>query len=430
MKTVIKVENLSKSYRLGSISTGSLHKDLQSFWARTRGKEDPNRRIGESSQHRANDDFFWALKDVSFEVQQGEVLGILGRNGAGKSTLLKILSRITAPTKGSVKIRGRIASLLEVGTGFHPELTGRENVYLNGAILGMTRREIGRKFDEIVDFAEIEQFIDTPVKRYSSGMYVRLAFAVAAHLEPEILIVDEVLAVGDVQFQKKCLGKMGELRREGRTVLFASHQMATLTNLCQRGILLENGRVSSDSEITSVIQTYNRSLASARITREAAHALGLKESQKAQFISAICRHGETQAEQQRYTLTDSVLIEIDYEILQDTDEVIIPNLHVINSLGILVFITWPFSSAPLTKGRYTAQCRIPDNLLNEDEYGINLYINSYTKHASGNEVKLENVINLLITDDKKLDNPKRYSVGARIGGVIHPDLPWRIQKIN
>lgn len=256
MSTVIKVENLSKSYRLGSISTGSLHKDLQSFWARVRGKEDPNRRIGEAARHQTKDGLFWALKNVSFEVQQGQVLGILGRNGAGKSTLLKILSRITAPTQGSVKIRGRIASLLEVGTGFHPELTGRENVYLNGAILGMTRREIDRKFDEIVDFAEIEQFIDTPVKRYSSGMYVRLAFAVAAHLDPEILIVDEVLAVGDAQFQNKCLGKMGQVGKEGKTILFVSHNMAAMKTLCNNGVLLKDGMVTFNGGITETISEY------------------------------------------------------------------------------------------------------------------------------------------------------------------------------
>jgi lipopolysaccharide transport system ATP-binding protein len=208
--TVIRVENLSKEYRLGTLNHGTLYRDLQSWWARKRGRDDPNSMIGASNHSQSDNEnaSFWALKDVSFEVEKGEVVGIIGRNGAGKSTLLKILSRVTAPTTGEVKIKGRIASLLEVGTGFHPELTGRENIYLNGSILGMKKREIDAKFDEIVKFAEIEKFLDTPVKRYSSGMYVRLAFAVAAHLEPEILLVDEVLAVGDAAFQKKCLGKM------------------------------------------------------------------------------------------------------------------------------------------------------------------------------------------------------------------------------
>jgi len=224
--TVIRVENLSKQYRLGTLNHGTLYRDLQSWWARKRGREDPNSRIGTSDHSQSNNDTFWALKDVSFSVEKGEVVGIIGRNGAGKSTLLKILSRVTAPTTGEVKVKGRIASLLEVGTGFHPELTGRENIYLNGSILGMKKREIDAKFDEIVKFAEIEKFLDTPVKRYSSGMYVRLAFAVAAHLEPEILIIDEVLAVGDAAFQKKCLGKMKDVStKEGRTVLFVSHNM-------------------------------------------------------------------------------------------------------------------------------------------------------------------------------------------------------------
>lgn len=257
--TVIKVEGLSKKYRLGVLGHGTLRQDLQSWWAGLRGKEDPNSKVchfpgGES--YGGNKDF-WALKDVSFDVKQGEVLGIIGRNGAGKSTLLKILSRVTTPTAGTAKIKGRIASLLEVGTGFHPELTGRENIYLNGAILGMTKKEIDMKFDEIVAFAEVEQFIDTPVKRYSSGMYVRLAFAVAAHLEPEILIVDEVLAVGDVQFQKKCLGKMKDVSQEGRTVLFVSHNMGAIEGLCSSGILLDKGEIKQfSSDVHGLIQDY------------------------------------------------------------------------------------------------------------------------------------------------------------------------------
>ncbi len=214
MNTVIRVEHLSKTYHLGQIGTGTLSHDLNAWWAKVRGKPNPSLKIGEEDHGNRDGEILWALKDINLTVEQGEVLGIIGRNGAGKSTLLKILARVTAPSSGKVKVKGRIASLLEVGTGFHPELTGRENIYLNGAILGMSRNEIERKFDEIVAFAEIEKFIDTPVKRYSSGMYVRLAFAVAAHLEPEILLVDEVLAVGDAAFQKKCLGKMGDVARK------------------------------------------------------------------------------------------------------------------------------------------------------------------------------------------------------------------------
>ena len=261
MPPVISVENLSKSYTLGTIGTGTFSYDLAVWWARVRGKPNPLLRIGETDHGNRVGEEIWALKDVSFQVQQGEVLGVIGRNGAGKSTLLKILSRVTAPTSGEVKVKGRIASLLEVGTGFHPELTGRENIYLNGAILGMTKEEVTRKFDEIVDFSGVEKFIDTPVKRYSSGMYVRLAFAVAAHLESEILLVDEVLAVGDAEFQKKCLGKMGDVaHNEGRTVLFVSHNMAAVRQLTEKSLLLLSGLLKS-YDLTEVITSqYERAL--------------------------------------------------------------------------------------------------------------------------------------------------------------------------
>lgn len=256
MGAVIRVENVSKLYKLGLIGGGTLSGDLNRWWARVRGKPDPLLKIGEKDHGNRSGEYIWALRDINFEVQPGEVLGIIGKNGAGKSTLLKIISRITAPTSGAIKIKGRIGALLEVGTGFHPELTGRENVFLNGAILGMTKSEVTRKFDEIVDFSGVEQFIDTPVKRYSSGMKVRLAFAVAAHLDPEILIIDEVLAVGDAEFQKKCLGKMGEVSKEGRTVLFVSHNMAAVESLCGRGELLENGTIAFAGSAASAIQKY------------------------------------------------------------------------------------------------------------------------------------------------------------------------------
>jgi len=280
MSTVISVENISKQYRLGQVGTGTLSDDLTRLWCRLRGKEDPFLKIGQTNDRtkksdvpveerkkgifsrssllatRNSPDLVWALKDVNFEVKQGEVLGIIGRNGAGKSTLLKILARVTTPTTGCVKVKGRIASLLEVGTGFHPDLTGRENIYLNGAILGMRKHEISRSLDEIIDFSGCERYIDTPVKRYSSGMYVRLAFAVAAHLEPEILIIDEVLAVGDAEFQKKCLGKMKDVASHGRTVLFVSHNMAAVRTLCSGGLFLSNGAVNLHSDIETVANAY------------------------------------------------------------------------------------------------------------------------------------------------------------------------------
>jgi lipopolysaccharide transport system ATP-binding protein len=256
VSSVIKVGNLGKHYNLGNIGSHTMRDDIGKLWAKLSGKQYETHKIGDNTFSNS----FWALKDINFEVKQGEVLGIIGKNGAGKSTLLKILSKVTAPTCGEIKIKGRIASLLEVGTGFHPELTGRENIFMNGAILGMTKREIAAKFDEIVDFSGIEQFIDTPVKRYSSGMYVRLAFAVAAHLEPEILIVDEVLAVGDAEFQKKCLGKMKDVSGQGRTVLFVSHDMGSIVELCSKVIYLKNGNIELEGLSKHVISYYLSSL--------------------------------------------------------------------------------------------------------------------------------------------------------------------------
>ena len=260
-KIVLDIDNVSKQYRLGEVGTGTLQHDLKRWWANVTGKEDPFLKIGDTNDRtkKGDSDYVWALKDVSFQVEQGEAIGIIGRNGAGKSTLLKLLSRVTKPTTGTIKYKGRIASLLEVGTGFHPEMTGRENIYLNGAILGMTRREITRKLDEIVDFSGVERYIDTPVKRYSSGMYVRLAFAVAAHLESEILIVDEVLAVGDAEFQKKCLGKMGDVTKgEGRTVLFVSHNMTAVKELCKTGVLMKQGQVAYTGDILETLLEYQK----------------------------------------------------------------------------------------------------------------------------------------------------------------------------
>lgn len=258
-QVILKVENISKQYRLGKIGTGTLSHDLNRWWHTIRGKEDPYLKVGEVNDRsvKGSNQYVWALKDINFEVKEGEVLGIIGKNGAGKSTLLKILSRVTSPTTGNIKTKGRIASLLEVGTGFHPEMTGRENIYLNGAILGMTKKEIASKIDEIIDFSGCERYIDTPTKRYSSGMTVRLAFAVAAHLEPEILVVDEVLAVGDAEFQKKAIGKMQDISKtQGRTVLFVSHNMAAVKSLCTRGIVLENGGITFTGNSDDAINYY------------------------------------------------------------------------------------------------------------------------------------------------------------------------------
>jgi lipopolysaccharide transport system ATP-binding protein len=258
---VLKAENISKQYRLGQLGTGTISHDLNRMWAKMRGKEDPYLKIGDTNDRSkvGGSDYVWSLKDINFEVKQGEVLGIIGKNGAGKSTLLKILSQVTTPTTGEVNVKGRIAALLEVGTGFHPELTGRENIFLNGTILGMTKVEIKSKFDEIVDFSGVAKYLDTPVKRYSSGMMVRLGFAVAAHLEPEILIVDEVLAVGDAEFQKKCLGKMKDVSGQGRTVLFVSHNITAIKYLCNTCLFLEKGELNSIGTTNQIINNYNNS---------------------------------------------------------------------------------------------------------------------------------------------------------------------------
>ena len=259
MSNVIKVENLSKQYRLGSVGSGTLKDDLYIWWSKIRGKTNPLLKVGDLNDRSivGKSDYVWALRNINFEIKKGDVVGIIGKNGAGKSTLLKILSKITGPTSGTIKINGRIASLLEVGTGFHPELTGRENIYLNGAVLGMRKSEIKSKIDEIIKFAGIEKYVDTPVKRYSSGMYIRLAFSVSAHLDPEILIIDEVLAVGDADFQKKCLGKMQDVSRsDGRTILFVSHNMAAVKELCNKAILMENGEIAYSGTVPEALNLY------------------------------------------------------------------------------------------------------------------------------------------------------------------------------
>jgi lipopolysaccharide transport system ATP-binding protein len=257
-KPVIRSEDVWKQYQLGVVGTQSLSNDLRRWMARIRGKEDPFLKVGETNDRtkKSESDYVWALQGVSFQINQGEVIGVVGKNGAGKSTLLKLLSRVTVPTKGEIRVRGKIASLLEVGTGFHPDLTGRENIFLNGTIMGMRKKEVAAQFDEIVEFSGVERYIDTPVKRYSSGMYVRLAFAVAAHLEPDIMVIDEVLAVGDAEFQKKCLGKMKSVSEAGRTVIFVSHNMAAVNNLCSRTLLMHQGKCVMDGKTPEVVAAY------------------------------------------------------------------------------------------------------------------------------------------------------------------------------
>jgi lipopolysaccharide transport system ATP-binding protein len=367
MPLAIKVENLSKQYRLGQIGTGTLSHDLNRFWASIRGKEDPYSQIGSANDRtqKADSDYVWALKDINFEIEQGDAVGIIGRNGAGKSTLLKILSRTTLPTTGSVKMKGRIASLLEVGTGFHPEMTGRENIYQNGAILGMTRHEITRKFDEIVDFSGCEAYIDTPVKRYSSGMYVRLAFAVAAHLESEILIVDEVLAVGDAEFQKKCLGKMNDVAKgEGRTVLFVSHNMAAVKSLCNKGIVMSNGSSVFYGEIIKSIDYYSGLKTEFLTSRDFEKEETLKYS--TDFVDFLAYKLCDSAGKiiDTFCIYDEVNVDISYRI-KDNKFGVYPNLHFFDRDDNYLFVACATDQIVKKKsGLYSAQFVLPPYMLN------------------------------------------------------------------
>ncbi|MCP4112650.1 MAG: ABC transporter ATP-binding protein [Desulfobacteraceae bacterium] len=379
-KTVIKVENLSKQYRLGVFGRDTLRGELQSWWARVRGKDDPNSPLAEESPERIEGDRLWALQNVSFEVKQGEILGIIGRNGAGKSTLLKILTKVTLASSGIVKLKGRVASLLEVGTGFHPELTGRENVYLNGIILGMTKQEINRKFDEIVDFAEIGKFIDTPVKRYSSGMHVRLAFAVAAHLEPEIMLVDEVLAVGDVAFQKKCIGKMGNVAREGRTVLFVSHNMNAIEQLCGSAMLMENGKIKRMGEdVVSIVKDYLCVPENKDFPIEWVNSGG-KEYENDYFtpLGFYFSDKEGNRVQMPVRKDADIWVNIEGEVKEVvTDRALLIGYVMYTQDGILLYSSlrsdaavelWPV----IKKGKNVLRSRLPKNFFNEGRYRIEL----------------------------------------------------------
>ncbi|WP_210519773.1 ABC transporter ATP-binding protein [Hymenobacter terricola] len=361
----IKVEDLSKLYRLGEIGTGTLSHDLNRAWARLRGKEDPSAIIGEANDRTAkgSSDFVWSLKDINFEVKQGEVLGIIGRNGAGKSTLLKILSKVTAPTTGRVKVRGRIASLLEVGTGFHPELTGRENIFLNGAILGMTKDEIRSKFDEIVDFSGVERYIDTPVKRYSSGMYVRLAFAVAAFLEPEILIVDEVLAVGDAEFQKKCLGRMKDVSvNDGRTVLFVSHNMGAVTALCDKALVMSNGLVAFDGAVNKGMDYY------LKLGNNAASSKYINENPKENDLLSVDLLNTVGESSTSFYFSEEVVLKFKI-VIRDTEKNFTLGFHIKDQTERKVFTSEiNIKSIVSEPGVYAFQSIIPANVLTPNSY--------------------------------------------------------------
>jgi lipopolysaccharide transport system ATP-binding protein len=426
MSEAIVIENLSKRYRLGTISHGLLFRDLQAAWARLRGKEDPHRKIGEHNRFDADE--FWALDEVSFAVPHGQVLGIIGRNGAGKSTLLKVLSRITAPTSGRIKVRGRIASLLEVGTGFHPELTGRENIFLNGAILGMSRYEINRKFEEIVSFSGIQRFIDTPVKRYSSGMYVRLAFAVAAHLEPEILVIDEVLAVGDAEFQKKCIGKMGEVAKAGRTVLFVSHNMAAVSNLCDQVLYLAKGKIVEHGSTEKVIDTYLRKdrsespqwSAQNDSRRFGDHCVTLNSVAVLQDstpinMPAIASPIQIEVE---YTLFVVARLKVSIQLFDQNGTCVLASANFPSAMSNVD----PIAGQEHSAGKYKTVCTIPADFLNETTYSITVVILSdiHDVHLIADEI-----ISFTTLDNSTM---RRDYTGPWMG-IVRPRLDWRTEQI-
>jgi lipopolysaccharide transport system ATP-binding protein len=414
MSTVIKAENISKQYRLGSVGTGSLVHDLNRTWQRIRGKEDPYLKIGETNDRTqmGSSEYVWALKDINFEVKQGEVLGIIGRNGAGKSTLLKILSRTTTPTTGKINIKGRIASLLEVGTGFHPELSGRENIFLNGAILGMTRHEIKSKFDEIVDFAGVERYIDTPVKRYSSGMYVRLAFGVAAHLEPEILIVDEVLAVGDAEFQKKALGKMKDVSgKEGRTVLFVSHNMLAVRNLCDSCVYMKNGLIEKEGNVEKIINEYllgGNSLLKVKLA-------GTDFLQPNNEI-VILKKAEVYSIDPVLKVTSVINIKFEFEILQPLKFNL--SLKLKTADGLVVFNSIS-EIKDLARGIYISELIIPSRFLNDGFYYVDIFFVDSQKIKA--IFSVDDVLSFSLEDERDIEWTGKWD------GVIRPNLSFTIK---
>jgi lipopolysaccharide transport system ATP-binding protein len=416
---ILKIENLSKQYRLGLVGTGTMGDDLKRWWANIRGKEDPFLKIGDINNRatKGTSNYVWALKDINFEVQQGEVLGIIGKNGAGKSTLLKILSKITSPTTGSIKSKGRVASLLEVGTGFHGEMTGRENIFLNGAILGMTKKEINAKLDEIIEFSGCERYIDTPVKRYSSGMTVRLAFAVAAFLEPDILIIDEVLAVGDAEFQKKAIGKMQEISKGGgRTVLFVSHNMAAVKSLCTRGIVLENGEIVFDGDTDEAVNYYLKG--------------GSESSNKKIFngnfdtkifkLHEIAINNTAKNEDQPIVEDETIELTTKLTLLSENPERYYVTYHLYNEMGEALFSFGSSqSNIVMLNDLNILTCFIPKSFLQPGQYFLSLFIVEDKRKAIFVE---KDILSFTIINAQR-------EIGVYMGkepGSIRPAFKWEI----
>ena len=406
---VIKVEQLYKQYQLGQVSTGTLSHDLNRWIHRLFGKEDPYEKVTiENAREKSEDSqYVWALQDINFEVKKGEVLGIIGKNGAGKSTLLKILSKVTSPTKGCIKINGRVASLLEVGTGFHPELTGRENIFLNGAILGMTKTEIESKFDEIVSFSGVEKYIDTPVKRYSSGMYVRLAFAVAAHLEPEILIVDEVLAVGDAEFQKKCLGKMKDVAGQGRTVIFVSHNLVAVKSLCTAGILMHRGKLAFSGSADETVEYYLKSNAAELKPRVTFQDPLLAPGNEHVRIQSVGINPELPSITDEIEISFSFWNYTEYSSLNLAFDIIDMNEEIVFGAG---------NTLESANGICSGRCLIPADLMNDGTYTLTVYIQSPDLRPlySINEIVHFEII----------DRQRNYAYFGKVNGAVRPKLKW------
>jgi lipopolysaccharide transport system ATP-binding protein len=421
--TVIQVENLYKQYRLGQVGSGTLRDDFSRWWNGILGKEDPLQKIGEINDRTsvATSDYVLSLRDINFSVQEGEVLGIIGKNGAGKSTLLKVLSKVTAPSSGQIKIKGRVASLLEVGTGFHPELTGRENIYLNGAILGMKRHEITRKLDEIIDFAGIQRYVDTPVKRYSSGMYVRLAFAVAAHLEPEILIVDEVLAVGDAEFQQKAIGKMQAVsKQQGRTVLFVSHNMDAISRLCTSCLYLKNGGLELKGRTDEVIQKY----LSAETQIVSSIKYQFNDAPGSQLVRLIEAQVINQSDDSKlnYNIDEKIGINITFEVLQETND-LVAGFNLYNQMDVHILSSHDTlnQNKTYTPGIYKATVWLPENFLTEGMHYCGVAVMSYKPFT----VHFHDVakIGFNISDRQNGETVRGNYTGV-FPGVIRPKLTW------
>ena len=421
----IRAVDLGKIYRLGERQSYQTIRDVIAAATRTRLRRLSSRGAAPRSRRAPDDEWIWALDDVSFELREGEALGIIGRNGAGKSTLLKILSRITEPTKGHADISGRVGALLEVGTGFHPELTGRENIALNGAILGMRRAEIERKFDQIVTFAGVGRFIETPVKRYSTGMHARLAFAVAAHLEPDILIVDEVLAVGDAAFQKRCMGKMGDAARSGRTVLFVSHNMAAIESLCSRAILLEGGRCVADGAPSEVISRYlatSLSVLNDHLWPEPELAPG---NDRVRMRRAQVRPERGTADDPIFVTTPFV-IEFEYWNMQPGAHLNL-SLHVYNEQGVLVFNARPaeepdWRARPFPRGLFRDTCHVPGDLVNDGVHRIELLVVADARHVIH---RMEDVLVFEVRDAAD-DREGSYEPWP---GAVRPRLAWETEQL-